>query len=698
MPRYALRSLSVLGLAAVLATVVGAQAPSLTPAQVDRVTSQVVVNLLEQHHMAHPSIDDATAVKWAKTFLKDLDPLKYNFTKADVDEFMAQAETLDDKVKQGDTTFAKTVFDRFLKRSDERMTQALEILDKPVDFDADESISDDIDKLEWQADSAAANDLLRKRIKLQLLVDKVAKEPVAESVKKIKAQYKDRNRFWHQLKPDELLEIYLTALTKTFDPHSTYMSKTSFDELMNMQLHLSLTGIGALLESVDGIPTVKELVPKGPADLDGRLQEEDKILGLQKTDGGDVEEVSFVEMRLTDVVKQIRGEVNSKVRLIIQPKGTTEKKVYELTRQKLDLAEEHAKGQVIEKPADGPNKRLQIGVIHLPTFYGDTDALRRGDANPLSATEDCRKIIDGFKAQGVGAVVLDLRENGGGLLTEAISLSGLFINKGPVVQVRDTTGVRHLDDEDEGTAWDGPLVVLIDHRSASASEIFAGVIKDYGRGLIVGGSNTFGKGTVQSIMPIKEAISRGTFRAISLPDLGALKLTIQQFYRANGESTQVRGVAPDIKIPSLFDQIDEELEGKLDNSFKFDKIAGVSHDQFNRVPADLLTRLEARSETRRNESEKFRKLEAAIKKIVARKAKHLVPLNEAKYRAEVVSEDENQDEIAKEKKDKKRKRYDRPAWESNYYNDEIINIVADYLTLGSKALAAAPVRVEVNQP
>jgi carboxyl-terminal processing protease len=691
MPRYALRSLSVLGLAAVLATIVGAQAPSLTPAQAERFTSQVVVKLLEGHHMAQPKIDDATAVKWVKTFLKDLDPLKYNFIKPDIDEFMAAATTLDDKVKQGDTSFAKGVYERFLKRSDERLAKALEILDKPMDFSADESIGDDLEKLDWPASTEDANDLLRKRIKLQLLVDKVAKEPEADSLKRIRSQYRDRNRFWHQLRSDELLEVYLTALTKTFDPHSTYMCKANFDELMNMQLHLTLTGIGALLESVDGVPTVKELVPKGPADLDGRLQEEDKILGIQKPDG---EEVSFIEMRLNDVVKQIRGEVNTQVRLIIQPKGTTEKKVYELTRQKLDLAEEHAKGQVIEKEADG--KKLKIGVIHLPTFYGDTDALRRGDANPLSATEDCRKLIAGFKAQGVNAVVVDLRENGGGLLTEAISLSGLFIDKGPVVQVKDASGVRHLDDEEEGTAWDGPLVVLIDHRSASASEIFAGVIKDYGRGLIVGGSNTFGKGTVQSIMPIKEAISR--FTNINLPDLGALKLTIQQFYRANGESTQVRGVAPDIKIPSLFDQIDEELEGKLDNSLKFDKIAAVSHDNFNRVPPDLLARLETRSEARRKESDKFRKLDAAIQKVVARKAKHLIPLNEAKYRAEVVSEEEDQDEIAKDKKKTKRRHYDRPAWESNYYNDEIINVVADYLTLGSKALVAAPVRAEVNQP
>jgi carboxyl-terminal processing protease len=290
---------------------------------------------------------------------------------------------------------------------------------------------------------------------------------------------------------------------------------------------------------------------------------------------------------------------------------------------------------------------------------------------------------------------MDLRENGGGLLTEAITLSGLFINKGPVVQVRDAKAVRLYPDDDEGTAWDGPLAVLIDHRSASASEIFAGVMKDYGRGLIIGGSNTFGKGTVQQILPINEALGR---RAQSLPDLGALKLTIQQFYRANGESTQVKGVAPDVKVPSLFDQLDEDVEGKLDNSLKFDKIDGVAHDQFNRVPANLVSSLEARSEARRKESDKFRKLEATIKKALDRKAKKSVTLNEAKYRAEMIAEDEEQDEIAKEKKKPKKRYTDRTAWESNFTNDEIIKIVGDYLTLGSKVLAAAPVRVEANNP
>jgi len=690
MPRYALRSLSALGLAAVVATIIGAQAPTLSPAKVDQLTAQVVVTLLEKGHMARPTLDDSAAVKWAKTFLKDLDPLKYYFVKGDVDEFMAQAKDLDDRIREGNIDFAKVVFDRFLKRSDERLARANEILDRPIDFIVDEAITDDLEKLEWPANADEANDRLRKRIKLQVLMDRVSKEPEADYLKKVRVQYRDRNRTFHQLNNSDLLEIYLSSLTKTFDPHSSYLNKSSYEDLMNQTLHLSLTGIGALLESVDGFPTIKELVPGGPAEKDGRLQEEDKILGIQK---GDNEEVSFVEKRLTDVVKQIRGEIRTKVRLIVQPKGTTEKKIYELTRDRIELVEDHAKGQVIGTKADD-GKALKIGLIKLPGFYGDTAAVLRGDANAVSATEDCRRLLAGFKKQGVNAVMIDLRENGGGLLTEAISLSGLFINKGPVVQVKDARDVKVFEDEDEGTAWDGALVVLVDHRSASASEIFAGVVKDYGRGLIVGGANTFGKGTVQSIVPINEQL-----RVRGLPELGALKLTIQQFYRANGESTQVRGVAPDIKIPSLFDQLDDDMEGKLDNSFKFDKVEPVAHDQFNRVPADLLARLDARSESRRKESDKFRRLESVIKQAIDRKAKHSVSLNEAKYRGEMVAEDEVNSEVIKDKKKMKPRKYsDRPTWESNYYNDEIVRIVVDYLTLGRDVLAAAPVRAEANNP
>ncbi|MDX2039276.1 MAG: carboxy terminal-processing peptidase [Isosphaeraceae bacterium] len=684
MHRNALRVLSVVGMLAVGAAIVGAQAPGPDQARTEQLTARVVVQILEQVHMAHPKIDDATAKKWCDTFLEDLDPLKYVFLAADVDEFRADATKLDDMIKQGDISFAKRVFERYVKRSDERHAAAMKLLEEKPDFTIDESMSDDFDEMPWPKDEAEARERLRKRIKYQLLVDKVADKPEAKSLKTLGGYYRDRNRTVHQLTGDDLLELYLTSLMKTFDPHSNYMTKNTYEDFVNSALHLSLSGIGAQLAQEDGVPVVKELVPGGPADLDGRIQVEDKIVGLIKPDG---EEESFLEKRLTDIVRKIRGEAGTKVKIVVQPADAQERKVYELTRAKIDLKEDRAKGDVVEKKVG--DKTLRIGVIHLPTFYGDSAAALRGNPDAVSATEDCRKIIRGFEGKNVDCVVVDLRGNGGGLLNEAITLSGLFIDKGPVVQVRDAQQVKVYDDEENGAIWEGPMVVLIDRNSASASEIFAGVIKDYGRGLVIGDSSTFGKGTVQQMVPINEQFR---FRAPNVPDFGALKLTIQQFYRANGESTQIRGVVPDIKLPNLFDQ-EEFGEGKLDNSLAFGKIEAVAHDNFNRAPADLIQSLVARSEERRGKNEKFRKLETAIEKFKARRAAHSVTLNEAKYRAEIASEEvekKDKDAIAGEKPRAKRFA-DRPVWESNFYNDEVMDIVGDYLTLGSKILAANPV-------
>ena len=686
MSRSVFRPLAAFGLLGIVALVVGAQAPAPVPTPQDEKTAKKVVSLLETNHMAKPTIDDETAKKWCKTFLKDLDPQKYYFLKSDIDEFLPQATTLDEKIHEGNLEFSRVVFDRFLKRSDERLAMVQELLKEKPDFTIEESIVDDPDTLDYPKDNTEARDRMRKRIKLELLQAKVDDEKEDEALKKLAIKYRDRNRMVHQFNTADLLEFYLSALSRTFDPHTTYMSKDSLEDLIQQSLQLSLTGIGASLQSEDGFAVVKELIPGGPAEKDGRIQPEDKILGIQKEDGT---EIDFVEQRLRDVVRHIRGEAGTHVRLIMQPSESKEKKIYDLVRQKVELSEAHAKGQVIETKADG--KPLKVGVINLPAFYGDTEAVRNREADAVSCTNDCKKLIDDFKAKGVDVVMLDLRGNGGGLLNEAISLSGLFIDKGPVVQVKDVTGVKVLPDEDEGTAWDGPFVLLIDRQSASASEIFAGVIKDYGRGLIVGDASTFGKGTVQSIQPITESFLRRS----NVPSMGALKLTIQQFYRVNGDSTQIRGVEPDIHIPSLFDQA-EFGEGKMENALKFDHVAERKHDQYNRVPADLVTRLAARSEKRRSENEKFQKRDAAIKKIIERKARHGISLNEQKFRAETVSEDESKDEAKAKTKGPRKRLSDHPAWEPNYYNDEVLNIVGDYLTIGRQILAKAPVRVGIE--
>ena len=686
MSRSSQRLLAASGLTLMVALAVGAQQPSPAPTAQDEKTAKRVVSLLESRHMAKPTIDDETAKKWCATYLKDLDPQKYYFLKADIDEFLPLATTLDDKIHEGNLDFSRLVFDRFLKRSDERLAMVQEILKDKPDFTVEETMVDDPDHTEYPKDNTEARERMRKRIKLELLQAKVDDEKEEDSVKKLAIRYRDRNRMVHQFNGSDLLEFYLTALSRTFDPHTSYMSKDSVEDLIQQSLQLSLIGIGASLQSEDGYAVVKDLIPGGPAEKDGRIQPEDKILAIQKDDGT---EIDFVEQRLRDVVRFIRGEAGTHVKLVIQPSDSKEKKVYDLVRQKVDLGESHAKGQVIETTQNG--KKFKMGVISLPTFYGNSEAVAKGDADAVSCTNDTRKLIEGFKAKGVDAVMLDLRGNGGGLLDESISLSGLFIDKGPVVQVKDVGEVEVLADTDKGTAWDGPFVLLIDRQSASASEIFAGVIKDYGRGLIIGDVSTFGKGTVQSIQPITDAL----FRRTSAPTMGALKLTIKQFYRVNGDSTQIRGVEPDIHIPSLFD-LAEFGEGKMDNALKFDHIAERPHDQYNRVPADLVANLASLSEKRRAANEKFQKRDAAIKKIIERKARHAISLNEQKFRAETVAEDDSKEEAKAKTKGARKRMADRPAWESNYYNDEVVNIVVDYLSIGRKVLASAPTRIADN--
>jgi len=689
MPRLALRPLVVMAVLALMAVIVGAQAP--VPQPEDQETARIVVELLEQGHMARPVIDDGIAVKWCNNFIKDLDPAKYYFLKADVDEFKKEGKHIDDQIKAGNIDFAREVFDRYLVRHDERYKTLTELLKQKPDFTADEYLTDEFDKIDYPIDKAEADERLRKKVKVDLLYSKVVEDiDDAEAVRKWAIRYHDRNRQEHQVDTSDLLQRYLTSLTRVFDPHSAYMGPKDWEDMLNQQLHLSLEGIGASLRSEDGYAVVTEIVPGQAADRDGRLQPEDKIIGIEK----DGEVIDLVEKKLNDVVRFIRGPKGTKVRLIVQPEGTKEKRVYELTREKINLQEQHAKSKIIDaKSKDG--KELKLGIISLPAFYGDTGALLRGDVDAVSATGDCRKILTQYRADGVDAVVVDLRGNGGGLLDEAKTLSGLFIDTGPVVQVKEVVGVKHLDDDEDGTAWDGPLVVLIDKFSASASEIFAGVIRDYGRGLIIGDASTFGKGTVQQIVMISDHVRRRD-RQSPQPNRGALKLTIQQFYRANGESTQINGVAPHIHIPSMNDHRDFS-EGKLDNAFKFEKVAGLPHDDYHRVPADLVTLLDHRSLERRKTEPKFKKLDEQIKRYLERKARHSISLNEAKFRAEYVPDDpEEKAAEEKAKKERKKKKYaEREVWPSDFYNDEVIQIVTDYVTLGSKILAAAPVRAKI---
>ncbi len=492
--------------------------------------------------------------------------------------------------------------------------------------------------------------------------------PEDEAKKKVLTRYQGLLKRWKQLDNADLLELFLTDLTTTVDPHTTYMSPSTLEDFA-IAMRLNLDGIGAVLRSENGTTVVVEVVPGGPAGLDGRLKPNDKIVGVAQ---GDDKFVDAVDMKLRDVVKMIRGKRDTKVQLKVIPVGKLEPVVYDLTRKKVEMKSQEARGDIVEQGKKPDGKPYRIGVIDLPSFYADAD-------DQKSATEDVRKILKEFKDKKVDAVVLDLRRNGGGALSEALSLTGLFIDQGPVVQVKDAAGdVERLDDPEKGTVYSGPMVVLVSRLSASASEILAGALQDYGRALIVGDTTTYGKGTVQAMVPVDR---RNPSR------LGVLKLTIQQFYRVNGDSTQLRGVLSDVIVPSLSEVV-APAEKDSDSALSFDKVKPAAHAEIGLVQPVVKATLAERSAQRVKESIDFAQLAKDVELFKARKARKTLPLNEKELREQLAADNaskledkikEIMPETTGEAADYKFKR--------NFVNDEILKITEDFIQ-GRKVLSA----------
>jgi carboxyl-terminal processing protease len=612
------------------------------------------------------------AARWMKNYLKALDPRKRYFLQSDVDEFMQQQNNLPDMVRKGDVTFAYTVFNRYLQRVDERLKDVDDLLAQPQDFTLDEQMSTDWDKLPYVKDAAEAKERWRKILKLELLVLKTSKDEKdkkegQEAIDKLTRRYHSLSKRMHQISSNDLLEIYLTAMTSAFDPHTDYMSPRTYENF-NILMRLELDGIGASLQSEDGVTTVKHLVPGGAAAKSGLLKVNDKVIGVGEGPEGDI--VDIVDMKLDDAVNLIRGKAGTVLRLEIDPADKTGRKVITLTREKIELKDSEAKGEVFEagtKPNGSPYK---IGVIDLPSFYMNMEANRQGVPEYRSATRDVRVILDNFKKQGVDAVVLDLRYNGGGALLEAISLTGLFIPQGPVVQVKDADGrvIPYNYTDRVEMAWKGPLIVLTSKFSASASEILAGAIQDWGRGLIVGDHTTHGKGTVQSLLDVGEHF----FHLPNYPPMGALKITMQQFYRPSGDSTQKRGVLADIELPSLTTHLDVG-EADLDYPIAFDHIDPMQFRKLNYVTPELVAQLKTVSQSRVKGTGEFQKLERNIARYTEQKAKKVVTLNEQKFR-----EDMNTDK-EEEKKFEELVDQEKNHIERTFYLDEVLNIAADYM-------------------
>ncbi|NDC63263.1 MAG: tail-specific protease [Planctomycetia bacterium] len=645
-------------------------AAAAKPGPNDRQITLAVRSYLEREHFLRRPIDDEIARRWFSTFLEALDPMKVYFLKGDVDGFMQRRDSLDDLVKRGDVSFAYDVFNRFLERVDSRMPLIERLIDTQQDFTKPETMVTDRDQTAWAATEAEAEDNWRKRIKYDLLVQKMEKTPPEEARDKLLRRYRSFAKRMHQMTADELLETYLSSLTSSLDPHTSFMSPGTLENF-EIGMRLQLDGIGASLKGEDGYTTVAELVPGGAADKDGRLQKKDRVVGVGQ--GAEGEIVDVVDMNLNEVVKLIRGKRGTIVRLKVIPVGQTVPKIYDITRAKIELKDSEARGEVIEEGRKPDGTPYRIGVVNLPSFYMDMAGARQGQAEYKSSTRDTKRLLDEFREKGVDCVVLDLRNNGGGSLPESISLTGLFIDTGPVVQIKDADKrVQQYDDVDPGVSWSGPLVVLTNKFSASASEIVAGAIQDYRRGLVIGDSATHGKGTVQSLLDLGRQLFQ---RLPNAPSLGAIKITMQQFYRPSGKSTQLEGVKSDVELPSITTHLPVG-ESDLDHAIAFDKVPPAAFQSSGRVSDEVVKTLRERSAARIGGSEDFRKVERDIAQYRKRKDEKTVSLVESEF-ARQWNEGKAADDEEKKLEDTTDPR--RPVVKRDFYFNEAMNITVDYL-------------------
>ncbi|MFM7034986.1 MAG: carboxy terminal-processing peptidase [Planctomycetia bacterium] len=672
------------------AIVPAAPAGAPKPGPNDRQITLAVRSYLEREHFLRHPIDDAIARRWFDVFLESLDPMKVYFLQSDIDGFSQKRDLLDDLVKRGDVSFAYEVFERFLQRVDSRMPLIERLVSTPQDFTKQESIVIDRKQTSWAASEAEAEDIWRKRIKYDMLVQKMEKTSDQEAKDRLLRRYGSFAKRMHQMTSDELLEMYLSSLTSSLDPHTSFMSPGTLENF-EIGMRLQLDGIGASLKAEDGYTTVSELVAGGAADKDGRLKKKDRIVGEGQGADGDL--IDVVDTNLNEVVKLIRGKRGTVVRLKVIPVGETAPKVYDIVRAKIELKDSEARGEVIEQGGKADGTPYKLGVINLPSFYMDMAGARQGQADYKSSTRDCQRILEEFKQKGVDCVVLDLRNNGGGSLPESISLTGLFIDTGPVVQIKDADKrVQQYDDEDPGVTWDGPLVVLINKFSASASEIVAGAIQDYRRGLVIGDASTHGKGTVQTLLDLGRQLFQ---RLPNAPSLGAIKITMQQFYRPSGASTQLEGVKSDVELPSITSHLPVG-ESDLDHAIVFDKVPKADFNGTGRVSDEMLAAIRERSKVRVASNKDFVKVDREIAQYKKRREEKTISLVESEFARQWNEGKAADDEEKKQEEAESR----RPVVNRDYYFAEAMDITIDYLKAlagGTGSLARADQAVEAQR-
>lgn len=633
---------------------------NLEPEPQHRRVSQTISQILTQYHYLKKAIDDSMSSQMFDRYLESLDPNRLYFLSGDIRDFEKFRFMFDDFVNSGQLNVAYAIFNTYEKRVAERLQYVFHHIDQPFDFTLDEYLNYDRENAPWANNPAELDELWRKRLKNETLRLKLAGKDPAGIVKTLRKRYKRMQKNVAQSQSEDVFQILMNAFAESFDPHTNYFSPKEFDDF-KIRMSQSLEGIGARLVNENDYTKVVAIVPGGPADKSKLLHPNDKIVGVAQ--GYDGEMIDVVGWRIDDVVQLIRGKKNTIVRLqLLQSDASpgSPPDTIALIRDKIKLEDQSAKADTVHIIHNG--QEMIFGVITIPTFYSDFDAMRRGDKDYKSTTRDVARLLGKLEAQNVDGVIIDLRRNGGGYLNEAVDLTGLFIDRGPVVQVRDTNGQVDVErDQHPGRVYDGPLAVMVDRLSASASEIFAAAIQDYNRGIIIG-SQSYGKGTVQRPIDLNRFVRDSNLK------LGQIKLTIAKFYRVDGRSTQHDGVTPDVPFPSRLSLMDIG-ESSQPNALVWDHIKGIRHSDFEEL-GGILPQLNKQHMLRLSNNPEYEELLAEIddyKKL--RNQKH-VSLNEAKRRAEM---------------DKRKRKKDEETEEQDKKDDllmtESAQVLGDYITL-----------------
>lgn len=603
--------------------------PVLKPQPQQTEAAHLTSEFLARFHYKPIPLDDTLSSRIMNRFIKSLDPDRLIFLQADIDRFMTSSTEIDNAIKQEDLNIPFAIFNVYEQRLIDRMTYARGLLGQGFDFKLREEYPLNREKASWPQSEAERDDLWRKRVKNDWLRLKLAGKDEASIRDTLDKRYKNVLERAYQYKSDDVFQMFMDAYTTSVDPHTDYFGAAASAEF-DISMKLSLVGIGAVLQERDDYTTIRELMAGGPAQLSGKLAVGDRIVGVGQGEDGPIEEV--VGTRLDEVVKKIRGDKGSIVRLDILPADAGpdgKHHVISLTRDKISLDKQAAKKTILSVK-DGEITR-KIGIITLPAFYEDIEARRKGDKDYRSASRDVAKLLEELKQDKVDGVLVDLRNNGGGSLSEAIDLTGLFVGKGPIVQQRNAKGeIRVESDDFSAPAWNGPLGVLINRGSASASEIFAAAIQDYGRGVIIG-EPTFGKGTVQTVVDLDEVAHNVT------PKFGELKLTIAQFFRVNGGTTQLRGVTPDISLPGIFD-LKTIGEASFDNALPWTQIKAAKYKSSGDIKP-LLPKLQNSHDSRVRNDPEYQRFVEDISILKAQREKSVLSLDEAERRNEMTAQE-----------------------------------------------------------